>query len=413
MINGEQSRKDLDKRATELFKGVLKKADRRHLYDQMYNKFGLPHQVAEEMVTFRRNIMEFTTFEVFCMMWFLDRNSLSKYFTKEEINFLSNEKYETEQKENFPIIFTNLVEVTPDQWIGTISVKKLMALKESRLINYEEGEQRPLQRMKSGNVEVWKPFVNKRNIEEIKALMESGQYIPDPITLNMPEGAEFNFDNGTMTVYSLPKGMFNLDDGWHRYLAISRIYEFNKDFDFTMEFRLVNFGSTKASNFIFQQDQKVHMTKIVSDSYNMNAIATKIVQRLNQDGNCNIQGMIGLGDYAINAAQLGKLVNYFFVDKNVNKQSEMSYVIKTKNELAKKFNAVTEQNEIFLGKYSDVLLFVTMYIFSTDTPKSKYAKVILDIVNSIPADEIKLFTIPANGNVRRKPIKIIEERRDE
>ncbi len=195
---------------------------------------------------------------------------------------LSNEKFETTSIE-FPITFTDMVEVAPDQWIGRITLKTLMNMKRHRLINYEEGEQRALRRTKSGSLEIWKPYASEKNVREIKELMESGNYIPDPITLNMPDGSEYSFEDHTLTVYSLPKGMFDLDDGYHRYLAMSRICDFNPDFDYVMELRIVNFSNSKANAFIFQQDQKTPMKKVVSDSYDTNAVRNKIVARLNTD----------------------------------------------------------------------------------------------------------------------------------
>ena len=255
------------------------------------------------MITFKRDIQEFTPFEIFCVVWFLDRKSLGKYFTPDEIENLSHEKIEISKAE-FPIVFSNMVRVADDQWIGTITVKQLMEMKRSQMLNYDENEQRALRRVKRGEIEIFKPYVSNKNVSEIKESMMAGTYIPDPITLNMPEGSEFSFSDGKLTASSLPKGMFNLDDGYHRYLAISQIYDFDKDFDYTMELRVVNFSNAKANSFIFQQDQKTPMRKIVSATYDTTSIPNKVISRLNEDSTSNIQGMVHRNQATRNAAVL-------------------------------------------------------------------------------------------------------------
>lgn len=408
MLYGEKSRGQLNDYAEKLFKEIIKRNDRRQLYDNVNKHFGMPIFDIEEMITFKRDIKEFTTFEVFCVMYFLDRDSLKKYFTEDEIAYLSKEKI-VEENVSFPITFGNMVQIADDQWIGKITVQELMKLKKARLINYEEGEQRAFQRMKSGGIEIYKPFVSKRNVKEIKEAMENGAYIPDPITLNMPDGSTFSFENNTLTVYSLPKGMFNLDDGYHRYIAMSQIYDFDSDFDYPMELRLVNFSNAKANSFIFQQDQKTPMKKIVSDSYNVNAIPNKVVQRLNQDPMCNIQGMIGRNDAKINDAVLEKIISYFFVDKKIKKEDEMSQVIQIKNKLVTDFNALTEQDSKFLGKYDDALLLTTIYIFTSEIDQNHYAKAINQIYGKLSDDDKAMMKISTIGAVRKKSINVLQK----
>ena len=239
--------------------------------------------------------------------------------------------------------------------------------------------------------------------------MENGAYIPDPITLNMPDGSTFSFENNTLTVYSLPKGMFNLDDGYHRYIAMSQIYDFDSDFDYPMELRLVNFSNAKANSFIFQQDQKTPMKKIVSDSYNVNAVPNKVVQRLNQDPMCNIQGMIGRNDAKINDAVFGKIISYFFVDKKVKKEDEMSHVIQIKNKLVADFNTLTEQDSKFLGKYDDALLLTTIYVFTSEIDQSHYAKAINQIYGKLSDDDKAMMKISTIGAVRKKSINVLQK----
>ena len=191
---------------------------------------------------------------------------------------------------------------------------------------------------------------------------------------------------------------------------MSQIYDFNPDFDYPMELRIVNFSKSKANVFIWQQDQKTLMRRIVSDTYNKNATQSKISQRLNQATDCNIQGMIGINGAAINEGIFNALIAHFFIPKDLRKEDEMKTIIMVTNELKEKFNEVTSQNEIFLNHYTNELLFATIYIFSTDTPRDKYAKTILEIVGKLSEEEKKMMTVTANGNARQKAINILKSK---
>ena len=409
MLYGEKSREEVSKHALSLFSRVTKPSLRRELYNKLADKFNMSSSRADEMITLKRDIREFTPFELFCAVYFLDNSSLQRFYTQDEIESFSEEKFVNETIE-FPIKFSCMSQVTDTQWIGSITLQRLMQLKRSRLINYEEGEQRALTRTRLGKTEIYRPYVNRKAVAAIKRSMELGEYIPDPITLNMPEGSEYFFEDGELSVYSLPKGMFNLDDGYHRYIAMSQIYDFNPDFDYPMELRIVNFSKSKANVFIWQQDQKTLMRRIVSDTYNKNATQSKISQRLNQATDCNIQGMIGINGAAINEGIFNALIAHFFIPKDLRKEDEMKTIIMVTNELKEKFNEVTSQNEIFLNHYTNELLFATIYIFSTDTPRDKYAKTILEIVGKLSEEEKKMMTVTANGNARQKAINILKSK---
>ena len=412
MLLGQKSRDDLNKHATDVFmrsETVNKVKLRRQFYDDLYDKFNLPVSIAEEMITFKKDIKEFSTIEVFWVMWFLDRKCLSKYFTETEIDVFSKDKYE-EDKIEFPIVFDNICKIADDQYIGSISAQMLMKLKNARLINYDENEQRALKKVKSGSVEIYKPYVNEKSVKEIKKAMEDGIYIPDPMTLNMPFGSEFEFKDHKLIVYSLPQGMFNLDDGYHRYLAISQIYDFDKSFDYTMILQIVNFDNTKANTFIFQLDQKTQMKKIISDTYDPNAIPNKIMSRINHDPTCNIQGMIGRNRYNINSASLGKLISYYYPSKNIRREDEAKFVIQTSKTLVNKFNVLTTQDDTFLGKYSDAMLFTTMFVFNSNLPEEQYSKFVVSALSELTDEEKRIMSVSTLGVVRKKGENILQDK---
>ena len=411
MLYGDESKKQLDKYVEQLIiksPEVNNRKKRRLLYDELKERFNMTVNLADEILTFKKDMAYFTPYELFCVLACLEPNSLGKFFTEKEIAKLLKQKFKP-LKATLPISFNNMVQISDDQWIGKSSLLEIMALRNAQLFNYDENEQRAMKRIIYGDSELFKPFVNRKSVDAIQDCMMEGRYVPDTITLNMPDGSEFFFEDNVLTVKSLPDGMFNLDDGFHRVLAMSRIHDFNPNFDYPMELRIVNFSNTKANTFIYQQDQKNKMKKIVSDTYDSGSVVNKIVMRLNEDPGSNIQGMIGRNDAKIDSGVLAKLIGYFFIKGKPKKEEEMKVVISVKTNLLNKFNTLTEQDESFFEAYSDARLMITMAVFASGVKPAKYAKTIKAIECSLTEEDLKVFNVSTSGVIRRKAIDIINE----
>jgi len=369
MLNGEDSREKANKRLERELAKVTNKNERREVCREIYARFNIPIELSSDVITFRKDVRELSNFVVFCFLFVLENECLGLYFTKKEIEVLSEEKWE-QKKIEFPLIFDGMVQIADDQWIGRTSLQTLMKFKDAQLINYDENEQRTFRRVKNGDTEVFKIFINKKNVDEIKQLLESGLYIPDDITLNMPLGSEFEYSNYSMRIDSLPNGKFNIIDGYHRWLSMSQIYNFDRQFDYPMELRIVNYPTEKAEQLIFQKDQKTVMKKADSNTYNQYSSANKIVQRLNQDPASYIQGCIGRNNAIINMQSLVSLVNYFYCRSS--KTQDIAFIIETKNKLQSKFNSLIESDtQLLKEKWSEKELFVIMYLFHKDIKPTK------------------------------------------
>lgn len=412
MLYGQKSKDELNHHLEKVIINsdiIKQRKSRRKFYDNLENHFHMETDVANDIVTFRRDIAEFSPFELFCVMWFLDRDNLPKFFTEKEIAAFSQDKFERNVA-TFPVTFSNMVQVADDQWIGRITVQEIMALKRARFLNYDENEQRALRRVKRGEVEIFKPYINQKSVREIRDAMLNGTYIPDPITLNMGEGADYTFVANKLVVNSIPNGMFNLDDGYHRYLAMSMICDFDKNFDYPMELRVVAFSNTKANSFIFQQDQKTQMKKMVSQSYDAASIPNKVCAKLNSESTSNLQGMIGRNNSKIDMSVLGRIITYFY-RKRVKRSEETAYMLEIKNNLERKFNALTEQDQKYLGKYTDEMLLTVMYVFSDDNiPQSEYANVVNSILNSLTPEESKLLQVSKAGTIKKRGVDLLKNK---
>lgn len=351
----KKSRELLEKKLGELFPRF---PNRQWLFDKVEEKFGIPVDVTSDLVTFRKSIEEFSDYILFAILNFIEPESVTEFFSDDEMEIYSNERYEQENV-SFPLSFENMVQVAPDQWIGVISSKRLMELKDAQIIRYDESTQRALVKVVRGEDKYYKISLNKKSVKEIREAFERGIYIPDDITLNIPDGADFYFKNGGIVIESPTK--LAIVDGYHRYIAISQAFQSNPDFDYPMEIRITNFSTEKAKQFIFQKDKKTPMKKVDSRSMDQYNPANRVVQRLNQDPLCNIQGMI-TAKGPIDFAEMCRLVHYYyFKDKKVSTQD----IINVKNILQRKFNLLTETHPEYLSReYSKKELNIIMFVFS-------------------------------------------------
>ena len=393
----KKSREMLEKKLGELFPRL---PNRQWLFDNVEERYGIPVDITSDLVTFRKSIEEFSDYILFAVLSFVEPESVKEFFSDEEIKVYSNEKYKVENV-SFPLRFDNMVQVAPDQWVGVITAKRLMELKDAQIIKYDENTQRALVRVVRGEDKYYKIALNKNSVREIRECFEKGVYIPDDITLNIPEEANFYFKDGEIVIENPTK--LAIVDGYHRYIAISQASQSNPDFDYPMEIRITNFSTEKAKQFIFQKDKKTLMKKVDSQSMNQYDPANRVVQRLNQDPMCNIQGLI-TAKGPISFAEMCRLVHYYyFKDRKGTAQD----IIEVKNILQGKFNRLTEERPEYLSReVSKKELNIIMFVFSRVNKNEAKA---IDFMLAGEYDN-KLFQYQNGYLVRKKLINELTRR---
>ena len=373
---------------------ISKTDERRALYDTLAEQFNMPISLTADICAGREMISEQNDFVAFVILSGLAPDDVKKYYTAEEVKMFSREKFEKPEFE-LPLVFKNMVQIAPDQWIGRITAKELMALKDAQVIKYNENTQRTMRRIVRGESRYYKIALNEKSVGEIKAALENGAYISDDITLNMPvETTEFTFNKGKITISELDK--LDIIDGYHRYIAISRALLENKDFDYPMELRLVNFSEEKAKQLIYQKDQKTKMRQVDSAALNQYNPANIVVDQLNADPSSNIQGMIARNSGAISHADLAAFVNAFYFSTGKASRKE---ILTVKKELQEKFNAYLSSNlSLTDHTFSTKEIAVIMYCFKHEKDYIAAIDYLMKHINEIPSG---LFSV-ANGKVRRK-----------
>ena len=389
----KRSRDSLNERIMLL---ISRAEERRSLYDALEEQFSMPISLAADICAGRELISEQNDFVAFAMISCLAPEDVKKYFTAEEIKAFSKQKFERQHFE-LPLVFDDMVQIAPDQWIGKITAKELMALKDAQVIKYNENTQRTMRRIVRGETRYYKIALNEKSVTEIKEALQSGAYIPDDITLNMPqETTEFDFSKGKITINELDK--LDIIDGYHRYIAISRVMMENKDFDYPMELRLVSYSEEKAKQLIYQKDQKTKMRQVESNSLNQYNPANIVVDQLNSEPGSNIQGMINRNGGMISHADLAAFVGAFwFTNRKVTRKE----ILTVKKELQDKFNSyIASDLSLTNHTFTTKEIAAITYCFRFEQDYLSAIKCLIDKLDEVPTAAFYL----SNGKVRKKLI---------
>ena len=356
--------------------------------DYVRDTYDIPRTITSDYISMRLSLEQASEFILFCLFDGIEKvtqkskTEIDSFFTMQEFKTYKNSKYETSDIK-FPLRL-KMIQVTDDQWIGRINTKTLMEFRKAQLINYNANAQRTMQRIVKGEKEFYKITINNETVSAIKKLVKRNVYIPTPFTLNIPtdSNAEFYYDEDRCELVINSIESFDISDGYHRYITFCSIHDDKENnFDYNMEFRIINFPDDKVQQFIYQEAQQTKMRKIDTNSFNMSNAANVVVTRLNENPMCNLQGLISRNQGVIHFGYLADFVNYFYF-KNINKTKEKSVTITAIKELTDNFNMLTEYDSVYLEEeYSFKKLAAVMCMF--DYFKDKDKKHMLEIMGEV------------------------------
>lgn len=313
-------------------------------------QFGVPTGDIMDYLSGRKKTSEANTQDLFMLCWTFDytrkTNLAKEFFTPSEVRELTKMQV-VPLKANFPLRI-KCVQVDDDQWIGRCDVHFLMELRNSQLINYNANAQRTMTRVVRQGIEQWKITLNKKAVRSIKESYKTNAYIPNTITLNIPEDQyDFQYDSNKNELIINSLDSFDITDGYHRYMAMSELWDEDRHFNYPMELRITHFPDSKAKQFIYQEDQKTPMTRIDSESMNMSAPANMVTERLNSDPNFLLSGQISRNEGMINFGEFSSCVKFFyFKGKGYTKAESVMAINKVKRELVEKLNPVFDTDKL-------------------------------------------------------------------
>lgn len=260
-----KERETLEKYLTKRFEQdiIFDKKNYDEFIDYVHDKHNLDFAFISDAVNGRISLSACTDFELFALLQGLiymnlaPESQIAYYFTEMEIETYSAYKIEVEDKSIFPVRI-KAVEVTYNQWIGSMTIKELMQLRNKQLLNYNINAQRSMTRAIRGDREYYKITLNKKAVSNIRLLFESGEFISNTITLNIPNSpdSEYYYDQKASELVIENVDHFDISDGYHRFIAACQAYDNNPDFDYPMEVRVVSFENDKIKKFIFRKTRR-------------------------------------------------------------------------------------------------------------------------------------------------------------
>ena len=330
------------------------------IYDYIKDKYNIPRELISDLLCFRMTFTEASEYVLFCLLDGINFSggfykSPDEFYTPQEVKKYSKTKYKV-SKIKFPLRF-KMIQVEDDQWIGKIDVQLLMELRDAQMINYNVNAQRTMQRIIRGDKEIYRISLNKNAVASIRHDMEARTFIPNTLTLNIPledYEAEFHYDEKNMEFVISSLKCFHISDGFHRYIAACKASDEDKDFNYNMEVRIVNWAEPKVQTFIYQEDQKTPLKKMDSESLNMNKAANIIVGRINNNVFCNMKGLISRNNGIINYGEMASLVDWFYLKKLRRRAVNTNAIqIKAVKEITENINIITETNLDYMSKKWD------------------------------------------------------------
>jgi len=342
-------------------------------------KYEYPESRLLDFLTKRMTLSEGSDWDLFVvfdtiMSQIPTKNKLTTYFTETEINEYSSTKYKKPKKTGFPLKF-KMIAIADDQWIGRITAKELVLLRNAGIIRYNKNIQRTMRRGYHGRTEEYRITENKKSIREIKNSMQAGTFISNTITLNIPDDveSEFKYDEDSMILTIIKAKSLDIIDGFHRLVALEQAANMDKKWDYPMELRISNYSEGKGQRFVYQEDQKTKMRKIDSDSFNVEDEAVKCVSRLNEDPACNLSGQINRNEGLISLAEMAAIVQKLHF-QDLGKKAARVRSVELAKELREDFNTLTEFDTKYMTQryaFADLYIILVAFIWLRERPEIK------------------------------------------
>lgn len=385
----EKTKDELSRFIVKKCSGFLTDREKVQEYaDMLYAKYGVPYTVSIDYLTLKTDIIDATDDLVFYIISVIDKSAVDDFFSQKEKKKYTTSKFKI-KKLSYPLRF-DVVKVTDLQYNGMISSKQLMALRDAQLINYNENTQRPVKHKTFGDIEYYVQDINRRSVEQIKELMKRGAYISDQITLNLPEEADWYYDEEKKQLVIKSEVNLDITDGNHRYVAMSNAYNVDPDFDYPMELRITIFNEDKTNQFMYQVDQRNKLNKIDVELKNQDNPASRVTMMLNDTR--ELKDLFSRDKKKVDPGVFSLLLKLLFFN-NTKKTYKNSDQAQLKKKLLPKFAAVIDEKpELLDSKWSNSFLVCVVYICTTDTDNEDIYEEAMKLHDKIAAEnKLNLF----------------------
>ena len=291
---------------------------------------------------------------------------VGRYFTQKELLSYPKAALPSLKTEKFPVIFENIQRIKSNQWQCVVPIEYLMDLKQRQVITYNPNTQRPLIVIEKGEKIITKVDLNKESVNEIMQLMEQGFYNPHHITINL------NKDLDTEPIFRgndmiIEEGQLDIIDGYHNYIAATRMKAKYKDFEYYMPIVITHFDEKQAGMYIAQENKKNIIETSYTDSLDITNQGNLITERINDNMDFYLYGKIGKQSFSqIPFADLSSIIKYYF--KSVKQGAETSRLVK---DIVEYWNSIIDcKPNLQEHKYNARDLAIIMTCFKYDVEPS-------------------------------------------
>lgn len=354
-------RKQLDKIA-------IQKDGPSKVAEYCFKEHNIPVSKTMDLITDRVSLFDEVDEVIYCIAEAVDytfyKNLTYTYYSQKEISTLKNYKAKA-TKFKLPIIIPAIEVDDGRQWVGTINAKTLLEWESLGRIRYNIEKQRVRKQVVRGEDIAYKLDVKERSVKQISELMDKRDYIPDIITLDLPEeddSLNFRYDYDKRELIIEQIDHFDISDGFHRLLAMKRSKLKNPGFDYPMELRITFFPIYRTQSFIYQQDQKNKMSVTNSNSMNKNRASNIVVERLNENGNgCNLSGQIKRSGGILEYGALSDLVEYYWFKGYSGKEYNNKDIAEAMAEVRTMINTFVDTNPEYYETFINYKLLATYF----------------------------------------------------
>lgn len=216
------------------------------------------------------------------------------FFTDLEIKNISDYAIEKEETNIYPIVFENVSSLNEDQWVTYLTAQRVAELYNNHAITYNPESQRAFKTKENYYGKIVEQIdINAKSVKAIEKEILDNKFITNFITFNIlqngQDNIEYDLKNDRLIIHD---GEIDILDGFHRSMGILNAVNTNKDINFRIGVILTNFDIQKARRFIVQEDKKNPINKEHIKNIDVDNMANKVVNRLNQDGNFLLGGEI-------------------------------------------------------------------------------------------------------------------------
>lgn len=217
---------------------------------------------------------------------------LSDYFTDDEMSKAVAQTVDLVSDYEDVVVFKNIIFNGDDlkpQFTGFISYEEIAKMHDAGVLNYNFATQRKAKIIKYRNKVERIPFVNERNVAEIKKEVLEGLFEENTVTLNIRlTGDDLYSYNETANTLTISKeALLDVIDGYHRISGIHDAWKTNKNIKGNMVLLIKHISIDKARYFIRQESLGTVNNQDEMRLYDSTSNLAKLINDINTNSNNN------------------------------------------------------------------------------------------------------------------------------